>query len=115
MKFLQLAAESEQFEQQLDFLLKELASWLTPRSPEIKGAYITIIEGVLSFVVIPNQVKYDADFDDQLATLDYNIAHDQDLNLIRLNTLLVPPVEGHALAQFLHEDFALEYQNAERS
>jgi len=105
---LELAAKSEQFEEQLNFLMKVLAVWLS-KQDGVESAYLTFGEGALSFIAVRRDVKYDATFDDALASLDYDIANDADLDLVRLNTLSLPPVEGSALRQFLNSDFTLVY------
>lgn len=112
--FLKLAAESEQFDQQLDLLMKVLAQWLSERQ-DVKAAFLTVGDGGLSFVAVQAGVKYSEEFNDELSSLDYDIAHDPDLDLIRLSTMALPPVEGSALGQFLNRHFTLVFNGGERS
>ena len=110
IEFLKLAAKSEQFDQQLDFLIKQLATWLSGRE-DVQAAYLTVIEGTLSFAVLQKHVKFSDTFDDELSQLDHDLANDSDLDLIKMNTLSLPPISNTALNQFLDPRFVVRFEH----
>jgi hypothetical protein len=111
---LQQADRHDQFEQQLQLLHTTVVSWLKDRS-DILSAHLTLREGNLSLVVVKKEARYDAQFEDELSELDYRIANDVDLDLIRLDAIALPPASEEALETFFDPNFILTYALRERS
>jgi len=112
IEILQRANEQEQFERQFNLLLKVLAEWISGRD-DLGDCYVTLGDGALAFIVVRKQVEYDGDFEDELSSLDYQIANDPDLDLIHLNAMSLPPVGGSALNQFIDRNFSMVYAGGE--
>lgn len=109
IEFLRVAHRAKQFEKQLNLLLGNLAEWINANREHIRDAYLTLQDGSLAFVVVRNVARYDAAFEDALTDLDFEIANDPSLGLIKLNAVALPPVSGEALLSFLDRRFVLSY------
>jgi hypothetical protein len=109
IEILQRAKESGRFQQQFSLLLNRLAEWLAPRQAKVSQAIVTLQDGTLVFLLVRKEAKYDEGFQDELAELDFDIANDPDLDLIKLKTLALPNVSGEALRSFLDERLILSY------
>lgn len=108
---LRVAQQAEQFGLQFQLLLRRLAEWLRTRQSKIDRAFVTYQDDALAFVVVRNTVPYDEDFEDSLAELDFDIANDTDLELVKLKTLALPQVSEEAVRSFLDERLMLSYQH----
>ena len=108
IEILQQAARAEEFGHQFNLLLRVLAEWLKGRT-DVDRAYLTQRDGALAFVVIRSSCEYDDGFEDALSDLDYSIANDTDLNLIKMNALGLPLASDGAVGSFLDESFTLAY------
>ncbi len=113
VEILQQADRVELFEKQFDVLLTSLAQWLEQRS-DIAFAFLTQREGALAFVVVRTDSKFDDQFEDSLSDLDYRIANDPDLNLLKMDAIGLPLVSRDAVNSFLDDAFALEFSHGER-
>jgi hypothetical protein len=98
---LQQANKSDLVREQFTLLLSRLAEWLRGRQGKISNAILTLQENSLAFVVVRRQAKYDEQFQDELADLDFAIANDPDLEQVALKTLALPHVTGDSLRSFL--------------
>lgn len=107
---LQKARESEHFQKQFDLLLQRLAEWVNAHHQKIEQAVLTVQDGVLCFIVVRREVKYDESLQDELADLDIEIANDSALKLIGFKTLALPNLSSDdALKSFLDERMILVY------
>jgi hypothetical protein len=109
IEVLQQAKNADDFSLQLRLLLNILGALVRDHRNGLSAAYLTLHDGALSFVAVMHGVKYDAELEDRLSDLDLEIANDPQLDLIRLNTSLMPRTSEEALASFLDEDFVLTY------
>lgn len=107
VEILQKSKDFERFHDQFKVLLDILVAWIRSRS-DVKNAYVTLREGSLSFVVVKASAKYDAKYEDELSDLDIEIANDEDLDLITLTVLSLPPASDESLTTFLDSRFTLE-------
>ena len=97
-----------QFGRQFTLLVKRLAEWLDANA-KWSRAFLTAGEGRLRFVVMRSEVLHDDETTDALSDLELEIANDQDLALIKVNTTALPLVCEDALQSFLDSDFCMEY------
>lgn len=109
IEFLRVAHRAEQFEKQLSLLLGTLAGWIKAHRGDVRDAYLTLQDGALSFVVVRSAARYDADFEDALTDLDFDVANDPALSLIKLHAVALPPASAQALSSFLDRRFLLSY------
>ncbi len=113
IEFLQQANRVDQFKQQFNVLLKVLVTWVKGRQ-DVKNASLTLRDGGLSFVVVRSESRYDEQFEDELSELDFKIANDVDLDLIKLDVLGLPPASEEALQTFFDPNFRLTlFSNAD--
>ena len=108
IEILQQANRADEFKQQFKILLRVLAEWLKDQV-DVGRAYLTHRDGALAFVVIRKSREYDDEFEDSLSNLDYEIANDADLNLIKIDGIALPSVSDTAASSFLDPEFTLEY------
>lgn len=109
IEILHRGRDVDRFNSQFALLLDRLAQWISDRKDKIAQAIVTLHDGVLAFVVVRRQAKYDEQFQDDLAEFDFNLANDADLDLMKLQTLALPNVTGDALVSFLDERLVLSY------
>lgn len=79
-----------------------LAQWVEKRGPDIEKAIITLQENSYSFVIVQSKVKYDEKLQDDVADLEFEVS--QKFNLIRLRTILLPPILNESLASFVDKE-----------
>jgi hypothetical protein len=108
---LRLVKDAERFTPQFDLLLEKLALWVKERANDIRAAIVTLQDNSLVFVVMQSSIPYDEQLQDALADLDFVIAQDTDLDLIRLRTVMLPLVDNDALGSFLDPRMVLQYQH----
>ncbi len=108
VELLGLVSRADKFQRQLIVLQRELAKWLQSANG-VDSAFLTLREGALSFVVIRANVQYDDHFEDSLSDLDFTIANDVDLDLVKIDTIALPPASRESLNSFLDSEFLLEY------
>jgi hypothetical protein len=105
---LQQGAEVEKFGHQFNILLRTLAEWLKNRS-EISKAYLTDRDGALAFVVVRKVCRYDDAFEDIISELDYRVANDPDLDLIKMDIIALPLASDNAISSFINPGFSFQY------
>ena len=108
IELLALGKKAENFELQFKLLLNTLGSWFNGRK-DLADAYLTSRDGIFSFIAIRSEMKYSESFEDEHADLDIHIANDSDLNLVKLNTMSLPPVSAETLDQFICDDFSFRF------
>jgi hypothetical protein len=108
IEILQQTQRAEEFARQFNLLLRMLAEWLQGRS-DVERAYLTHRDGALAFVVMRAFCEYDDAFEDSLSEVDYQIANDADLNLIKMDAVGLPLASDNAVSSFLDPNFTLEY------
>jgi hypothetical protein len=94
---------------QFNLLLRMLAEWLKSQQGAVSKAYLTDRDGALAFVVVRNSRDYDDDFEDVISELDFRIANDPDLGLIRMDVIALPYATEAAITSFVNPGFAFEY------
>ncbi len=114
---LQQADKVDKFKRQFNLLIKILLGWVKERS-DVRDAHLTLRDGGFSFVVVRQVPEYNEEFEDELSDLDYRIANDVDLDLLKLDVIGLPPASQEAIQTFIDPNFHFSLQphaNAERS
>jgi hypothetical protein len=110
IEILQLVGvQFERFSDQFALLLRILAEWLKNHQDEILAAYLTGRDGALVFVIVRKRCEFDDKFEDVVSDLDFRIANDSDLELIRMDAIALPCASQEAVASFIDPRFVLEY------
>jgi hypothetical protein len=107
---LRIAKDSERFKLQFDLLLEKLGLWVKERTSRVSTGIVTLQDNSLVLIVVQANDRYDEQLQDDLAELDYTIAQDMDLDLIRLRTVMLPPVDNDSLGSFVDPRMVLQYQ-----
>jgi hypothetical protein len=107
---LRIAKDSERFSLQFDLLLDKLGRWFKERTDHVRTGIVTLQDASLVLVVVQVNDEYNEQLQDNLAELDHAIAQDTDLDLIRLRTVILPPVDNDSLASFVDSRMVLQYQ-----
>jgi hypothetical protein len=108
VEMLQAVDRAEQFQNQFKLLMSVLAKWLQSQG-DVKHAHLTLRDGGLAFVLVKRSAAYNSSFEDELSELDFQIANDPDLDLIKLDVIALPPTSDEALSSFLDPEFMVSY------
>jgi len=100
----------EQFQKQFKQLLIVLRDWAKKRRESIHAAFLAVRDGGLLYVVVRNGPRFDAEFEDDLTELDMKVAHNEGLNMMRLNVLALPKASMEAIATFLSPAHTLQLE-----
>jgi hypothetical protein len=111
IEVLRMVKETDRFNMQFNLLLGNLGKWIRDRAESIRAAIVTLQDNSLVLVVVQSGASYDEQFQEDLSDLDFRVAQDADLDLIKLRTVLLPPVEGDALGSFLDQRMILTYKH----
>ncbi len=110
IEVLRIASQHEKsFHAQMKLLLRRLAEWIDAHKANVTRGFLTIQDGSMVFVVVKSDPKLDEPLEDSLSEMDVAIANDPDFNLLRLNTIALPPATREALMSFLDERFLVSY------
>lgn len=112
---LRAANEVEKFTKQFNLLLEVLGGWIKAHTAGISVAVVTLHDNSLAFVVVQRNPSYDERFQDEISNLEFSIAHDADLSLIKMRTVLLPPVGQDDMRSFLDERMILTYHHGQRT
>jgi hypothetical protein len=107
ISILQLAHSAES---QLWLLLEKLSGWMRDNASRTSAGYLTLRDAKFAFIVISRSVECDDDLEGSLSELDFQIANDPDLDVIRMNAFVLPPVSREALNSFFDRRLLLEYR-----
>ncbi len=105
---LQQAEKADRFGDQFKLLLRTLAEWINGRSG-ISKTLLTDRDGALAFIVVRDSCQYDDDFEDAISDLDYRIANDPDLDLIKMDVIALPLSSDAAVSSFVNPAFSFQY------
>ena len=93
--------KSVQFQRQFEDLLTRLSRWITDNRGDISIAKLNVRQNDILFVVTQAVVKRNDHLADQLTDLDLEISGSPSFDLISLNVLSLPLVDGESAAAFL--------------
>jgi hypothetical protein len=105
---LQLAKQAEIFGAQLKFLLSRLANWSKAHESKVLRALLTLRDTRLMFLVVSRQVECDDDLEDDITRLDLKVAENSDLDLMRMNVLVLPPASDESIRSFVDRRFLVQ-------
>lgn len=94
----------KEFRAQFRLLVEHLKGWMQKHRDKIRRAFLTTRENQILFLVERNQVRYDLEFEQELAQLLLQIAQDAHCSLIRLDAMPIPPVTESQRDAFLSPD-----------
>ena len=111
IRILQLERSQEtQLTLQLSLLQDQLGAWLREHESEVEMAYLTLRDSQFLFLAISRTPSCSDELEDSVSELDFGIANDPDLNLVRLNALVLPPVSMDSLGSFLNKQFIMVFR-----
>ena len=91
-----------EFQSQMKALLDHLGAWVRARSDSVRDAYFSVkLGGGLFFMVVTKGKNYDPDLEDQLTSLDIDVANAEEFNLLRLSVLAIPDSSADCVESFL--------------
>ncbi|WP_145944510.1 hypothetical protein [Fuerstiella marisgermanici] len=104
---LQVAKQREQFDKQLNLLIGKTFEWLVSGVSGVESIYLTLRDSRLMLVVIAEVAECQDDLEDSVTEFDITVAEDSDLDLIRMNSMVLPNASDEALNSFFDERFLL--------
>lgn len=96
--------EIKAFVAQLRKVMNRLASWIVAHPSDIQGAFLTVRDGGLLFLLIRNSVPYNGGLETALTKLDLEIANSDEFDLLQLNALALPKSSDVSYRTFLVAD-----------
>ena len=95
--------EIKAFVAQLRKVMNRLA-WIVAHPSDIQGAFLTVRDGGLLFLLIRNSVPYNGGLETALTKLDLEIANSDEFDLLQLNALALPKSSDVSYRTFLVAD-----------
>ncbi len=100
------------FEKQLEHLKDLLGRWASEHLTKLDGAFLTLLNGRFLFVVVTKQQAFDPALEDELSSLDINIAQDENCSQLNVDVQALPKCDKDAYMSFCNPKWTLEYQKA---
>lgn len=97
------------FRTQFDRLVERLGAWCVDHREKILDAFLTTRGTGLLFLVVTKQRKFDGELQDEVTSLDLDIANEPSLDRIRLSTLVLPCVDEDELRSFVSGHLRLQF------
>jgi len=94
--------KSVRFKITFEALAGHLIMWAAQRQDRIKRAFLTVQDRGLLFLVVTNGKKYDDSFEDELTTLDVQVANSDDFSDIELDVQSLPDCSADNFSSFCH-------------
>lgn len=110
----QAYVDADVMRNRIDLLLSRLGEWITKQPRNLRGAWVTLSDGHLLFLVEREKADYDPEFEGSLVDLELDIANDSDLGVIPITTLALPRVSDEALRTFINPQVALHFKPLSR-
>ena len=101
--------QKDEFESQFDDLKNILGNWVHKRKDKIAKAFVTIRDTRILFLAITENVEYDGELEDDLTSLDWDIANTQLFSAIPLSVQSLPQCDSDIYDAFLSPPVILEY------
>jgi len=100
--------------QRFSLLLKRLGEWVSKRT-DSESAWLSLRDGQMLFLVVRKSASYDPRFEDELSSLELEIANDADLGMIPMSTMAMPRASQEALCSFMDPSVAFHFAPADAS
>ena len=107
IEVLRLADRRERFGAQLNLLLRTLAEWIRGQNGTVDQGYLTLNGSRLEFVAIAAGGADRDDTHDSLSDLSLDVYQDPALDLVTIQTMLLPAVNAEQLQGLLDDQLAI--------
>lgn len=94
---------------QISLLLDKLALWLTRNTEKVHSAILTVRDERFLFLVISKVAEMDDDLEDSVSEIDFDVANDSDLEVLKMNAIVLPQASREALDSFVDRRFMMVY------
>ena len=101
IQVLQADHRREIVEKQFNLIFQIMRKWLPGFKSQIDRAYVTTKNGCLFIVVVSSQAQYDEKLQDAVSDIEYTMSNDVNLDLIRIESIVLPLTSDEALASFM--------------
>ncbi|MBX9677205.1 MAG: hypothetical protein K2X38_00490 [Gemmataceae bacterium] len=95
------SGKEDEFWRQFTEMRELLTNWLVDHQELIADAYITVRDSAILFLALQQSPSFNQELEDSLTELDLAIAHNPDLDLIRLNVLAIPKTSQASVESLL--------------
>lgn len=99
----------EDFKDQFQELLRNLAEWVRQRTTKLQRALLTVRDTGVLFLIVQRGCPLDEELSNELTDLDLHIANATDFSLIRLDVMLLPEVSNEGVLCFQGQQPAVEF------
>lgn len=104
--------DRKQSRDNMSALYDHLVRWLVAHTDEIDRAFLTVRDAALLFVILQKEREIDAELQEALSELDWEIAHDSSFGGIDLNVVGLPQCSETAYRSFLAPTAIAEFKRA---
>ena len=108
IEILQQAGRADTFTRQFNLLVQRLAEWIQGRN-DVRASLSNTSRWGPCLRRGATSCAYDDEFEDALSALDFQIANDLDLDLVKMDAIGLPLASVEAVRSFLDQGFTLEY------
>jgi hypothetical protein len=90
-----------QFQTQMKELTDHLSKWVNDRKATVRDAYLSVKGSGLFFMVVMAGKEFNPELEEELTTLDIEIANSEDFDLLRVDVLAIPDGPPECVDSFL--------------
>ena len=96
--------DAEKFRKQVHILLNRLHKWSVEHGDDIRGSVLVMQEMGFLLICITKQAPISAELDNDLTSLELEIANDSDIKQLPFSGQLLPPLSDDATRGFIPTD-----------
>lgn len=101
------------FSKQFQLFMEQVQTWLNAHHGEVRRCMLTVRDSRMLLIAVPQNAHCNDGLEDALSEFDLRIFQDPSLDLIRVNTMVIPEVSNDALQSFVDAGVMLLFNHAE--
>jgi len=110
IRILQVASDNkERFDKQFSLFMQLIQEWLNDNQSIVSRCVLTIRDSRMLLIAIAVDPEVNDDLEDSMSRLDLAMFRDSALDMIRVNTLVLPDVSSDSLQAFVDDRVLLVF------
>jgi len=110
IRILQVASDNkERFDKQFSLFMQLVQEWLNDNQSIVSRCVLTIRDSRMLLIAIAVDPEVNDDLEDSMSRLDLAMFRDSALDMIRVNTLVLPDVSSDSLQAFVDDRVLLVF------
>ena len=115
IEVLQVAHQRDLFSHQLKLAFATIQEWMDLHEDLVCTCFLTLRDSHLLLIVVPTQVECSDDLEDLVSDLDLKIASDAAMDLLKLNTIVLPYASEESMKSFFDERCLMAFPHREKA